>query len=105
MAEAGKGPEAAEIYRRCAAETSGAESIDLRRKAAEQLVTCGQMSEGEALLRDVCREVGLRIALGAMRGQIVWQFVVQALSVCVTPGLTWIWQYGPSPTPLTAVTR
>jgi putative ABC transport system permease protein len=28
------------------------------------------------------REVGLRIALGAMRGQIVRQFVAQALSVC-----------------------
>jgi hypothetical protein len=82
LAEAGKGPEAAEIYRRCAAETSGAESIDLRRKAAEQLVTCGQMSEGEALLRDVCREVGVRIA--ATPGQARLSLALSQLRVRVT---------------------
>jgi hypothetical protein len=61
LAEAGRGREAAALYQQCAAETTGAESIDLRRKAAEQLVTCGHMSEGEALLRGVFKEVGLAI--------------------------------------------
>jgi hypothetical protein len=61
LAEAGRGREAAALYQQCATERTGAESIDLRRKAAEQLVTCGHMSEGEALLREVFKEVGLAI--------------------------------------------
>jgi hypothetical protein len=57
----GRGREASEAYDRAAVLASGSLALDLRRRAAEQLLTSGQFDEGRAAFRRVLDEEGIRI--------------------------------------------
>jgi hypothetical protein len=61
LSEAGRAKEAAGLFLRAAAGAQGAESRDLRRRAAEGLVTTGHSAEGMALYRELFAEVGLNL--------------------------------------------
>jgi hypothetical protein len=57
---AGRGADAAKVYL-AAAETASTERVvELQRAAAEQLLSCGQVDEGTAVLRQVLPAVGLK---------------------------------------------
>ncbi len=60
LANAGRGGEAAPAYLTAAASTDGISRIRLRIKAADQYLRTGYIAEGEALLRQLLNEVGLR---------------------------------------------
>ncbi len=62
LASAGHGPEAARVYLAAADEVSDLEALDLRRRAAEQLLRSGHVDQGVAVLRTVLKAVGLRLA-------------------------------------------
>ena len=66
LANAGRGPEAAEQYLAAAEGADRRESIDLERKAAFQYCMSGHLDEGQAVLRGVLRRVGM--ALPRTRG-------------------------------------
>jgi len=59
LANAGRGREAAEAYLDAATGGDMAERIDLRRRAAHQLLIAGHVEEGLALVRDVLASVGI----------------------------------------------
>jgi eukaryotic-like serine/threonine-protein kinase len=61
LANAGLGAEAATAYRRAAALSAGPHALDLRRRAAEQLLATGNVSDGFRLLQDVCVETNVRL--------------------------------------------
>ncbi|MBV9122803.1 MAG: hypothetical protein JO112_05570, partial [Planctomycetes bacterium] len=71
LANAGRGAEAAADYLHAAA--APGEALDLRRRAAHQLLISGHVDEGEAVLRSVLRALGLRLAPSA------WQAVLSIL--------------------------
>jgi len=58
-AGAGRQPEAAHIFLTAAEGASAAESLDLRRRAAEAFLICGHLDDGVALLRRVLADVGV----------------------------------------------
>jgi len=62
LANAGRGPAAAEALVAVAGTMSGVEALQLRRRAGEQLLVCGHVEEGLGLLREVLDAVGLRVA-------------------------------------------
>ena len=62
LANAGRGPEAAHAYLAAAEDASGSEALDLKRRAAEQLLICGHIDEGLGVLRTVLRMVGLKMS-------------------------------------------
>jgi tetratricopeptide (TPR) repeat protein len=59
LVNAGRGKDGAEAYLAAAAAASPSEMLDLRRKAAEQLLKAGHVDEGVATLRDVLDQVGI----------------------------------------------
>jgi len=62
LANSGRGAEAADAYL-LAAERSGPDAgVDLRRQAAEQLLRCGHIDRGLAVVREVLSGVGLKLA-------------------------------------------
>jgi len=61
-AYAGLGPEAAEAYLEAAARATGASALELRRRAAEQLLRTGHVDAGLDLLRTVLDAVGMKLA-------------------------------------------
>lgn len=61
LANAGRGVQAAAAYLDAAALGSGTRALELRRRAAEQLLRAGHIDEGMAALRTVLSAVGLRI--------------------------------------------
>jgi len=67
LANAGRPAEAAPAYLEAARETSSARALDLRRRAAEQLLMGGHINEGLAVLRTVLEAVGFRLARGPRR--------------------------------------
>lgn len=56
---AGRGTEAARVYEEAARAAPANERTALERAAAEQLLTCGRIDEGAAVLRRVLSDVGL----------------------------------------------
>ncbi|HEY5920125.1 MAG TPA: protein kinase [Kofleriaceae bacterium] len=61
LANAGRGGEAGDQYLLAAEGANANESIDLRRRAAEQLLRSGHIDEGLAAIEDVCEPVGLKL--------------------------------------------
>jgi serine/threonine protein kinase/DNA-binding transcriptional ArsR family regulator len=61
LANGGRGPEAAEIYRAALAGASRDEEWELKRKIAEQLLRSGRIDEGMAAVRAVLDAVGLTL--------------------------------------------
>jgi len=67
---AGRGPDAARAYRQAAVGAERGLALDLKRKAAHQLMTAGHVDEGRALLGEVLASVGLRVPSSPRGGQI-----------------------------------
>jgi hypothetical protein len=61
LTNAGRGAEAAAAYLAAAARAPADEVLDLRRRAATQLLWAGHFSDGTLALREVLREVDLRM--------------------------------------------
>ena len=61
LAHAGRGAEAAKAYLEAAAASPPDVALDLRRRAAEELLTAGRLDDGEVVLRDVLRAVGITL--------------------------------------------
>lgn len=62
LASAGRGAQAAEVYLKVANSNQVPNVLDLRRRAAEQLLISGHIDEGTAVLRDVLSMIGMRLA-------------------------------------------
>jgi serine/threonine protein kinase len=67
LANAGRGGESGIQYLLAAVGAGSQESIELRRRAAEQLLRSGHVDEGIAALRDVLATVGIKVATSPMR--------------------------------------
>ena len=79
LANTGQGPRAAAEYERAAVGAGVAEALDLRRRAAEQLLRSGRLEEGLGATRTVLSGVGLslpRTTLGAVLALIVYRLVL-----------------------------
>ncbi|HEX6836905.1 MAG TPA: AAA family ATPase, partial [Polyangia bacterium] len=61
LAQAGRGAEAAEAFRAAAGMATGAEQMELRRRAAEQLLLSGHIDDGLAEIATVLASVGLKL--------------------------------------------
>jgi hypothetical protein len=61
LANAGRGPQAAARYLAAARHAANDEAVDLRRRAAEQLLRSGHIDEGLDVMREVLAAVGLRV--------------------------------------------
>jgi len=60
LANAGRGLDAAETYLEAVKDTSGAQAIELKRRAADQLLRCGDVERGVPLASAVLEAVHLR---------------------------------------------
>lgn len=67
LANAGRGGEAGIQYLAAAVGTSSNDSLELKRRAAEQLLRSGHVDEGIAALRDVLATVGMNVASSPIR--------------------------------------
>src|SRR3989441_723088 len=62
LANAGRSAEAAEAYLSAASQAADAQSLEFRRRAAEQLLRSGHVDHGLAVVQSVLRAVGLQLA-------------------------------------------
>jgi hypothetical protein len=62
LANAGRGGDAAQAYLEAAPEVKGAEALDLKRRAGDQLLLSGRIDEGLAVLGEVLQTVGMKLA-------------------------------------------
>jgi hypothetical protein len=79
FSNAGHGPRAARAYRAAAEGANAAEGLDLRRRAADQLLRSGHFDEGVAASMEVLQSIGLRMPtspLQALLGLIFWRVVI-----------------------------
>ncbi len=60
LGHAGRSAEAAAVYQATAEQVPPDKAVELRISAAAQYLRCGHISDGEALLRDVLPDIGLR---------------------------------------------
>ncbi len=67
FANSGRGEKSARAFLRAAEVAPGAQALDYRRRAAEELLHCGRVGEGEQLLESVCAAVGLRMVSSTAR--------------------------------------
>ncbi len=67
LVNAGRPAEAAQAYLDVAQETSASQSLDLRRRAAEQLLMGGHIKEGLEVIRSVLASVGMTLPAGPKR--------------------------------------
>ncbi|MET0285355.1 MAG: AAA family ATPase [Polyangiales bacterium] len=74
LANAGRGKESADAYLAAAENTRGEDAIDLRRKAADELIASGYSSAGEQLARSLCAELGIEVP--GSRGAAMLQFML-----------------------------
>lgn len=86
LATAGRGREAAQAYLEAARLREGApllaaEAVELKRRAAEQLLRSGHIDEGLGVLRSVMAVVGMRLAKtpGRAAGALLWRRAHAAL--------------------------
>ena len=61
LIQAGRGRDAAEIFREAGAKASPIERLELQRKAAEQLLRAGDLNDGLNLVQTVARTLGIRL--------------------------------------------
>jgi hypothetical protein len=74
LAAAGRGAPAAEAYLRAAPSLDADAALDLRRRAAEQLLRSGHLDRGLAMIDDVLAEVGLpRTHVRFPIASLLWQ--------------------------------
>jgi eukaryotic-like serine/threonine-protein kinase len=64
LANAGRSSDAADAYLAAAQEASGSAQVDLRREAAQQLLSSGRMDEGFAVLGQVFARLGVPMPAG-----------------------------------------
>ncbi len=80
---AGRGAEAAGVYLLAAEEAPPFEQMELRRRAAEQLLMSGHIDEGIRMMRGVLDAVGMTMPRTAL-GALVWLLVYRV----------WLWLLG-----------
>ncbi len=68
LASAGKGAHAAEVYLGSADKLAGSEALELRRRAAEQLLLSGHLDQGLRVIEHVLRSLGMRQTRSGHRG-------------------------------------
>jgi serine/threonine protein kinase/tetratricopeptide (TPR) repeat protein len=75
LANAGRPAEAAEAYLEVAQLSSAAQSLDFRRRAAQQLLMGGHLKEGLELVRSVLSAVGFSLPAGPKRAlfSLLWK--------------------------------
>ena len=75
LANAGRGDEAAQAFLAAAESARAAERLELRRRAAEQLLISGHLEEGLATLRTVLDSVGMKLASthGSALASLLWR--------------------------------
>ncbi len=74
LANTGQGPLAAAEYERAAVGASAVEALDLRRRAAEQLLRSGQLEQGLTTTRAVLTAVGLSLPRTTFRALLLLLF-------------------------------
>jgi eukaryotic-like serine/threonine-protein kinase len=60
LSNAGRGPESAEAYLAAAVSASGVDNLELKRRAAAQLMMSGRVDQGLVLIHEVLAAVGMR---------------------------------------------
>ena len=67
LAASGRGYDAAQAYLVASSRESGGDVLELKRRAAEQLLQSGHIDEGFSVVRDVLNRIGLRLAASPRR--------------------------------------
>jgi serine/threonine protein kinase len=75
LANAGRGPEAAQAYLAAIDGAPAAEALDLRRRAAQELLRSGHIGEGMRTIEEVLDVVGMKLPPSRMRALVAlgWQ--------------------------------